>query len=131
MATEIVSSSVIEEVDEGRLESIRGIFQTTDFSKVDETAFLKEMFETLTIAESTLIGVGIFAGETEATPDEQLGFLDRVDALLMVCKIIGIPVHLPINQMNDAQKAAIEAGKEDLRVVSRLIKLWQKAGELA
>jgi len=87
----------------------------------DVTAIAQQVFAGLTLAQTCVYALGY--GEKEPTESQ----VQEFDDYLTIIELIGIPLNSKVSDLSDAQKQALEDGKEDLLVVNKLKALWKKA----
>ncbi|MGG6267174.1 hypothetical protein ACQ4M3_13475 [Leptolyngbya sp. AN03gr2] len=117
--------SVFNQVSDSRLAVIEAILQKIAQGSKPESG--KDLAESFTIVELAVISNGMI--NPNSTPAEVETILDYLEPVFKVYEAIGIPLHLPFNRMNAAQRQAVDKGQEDIKAVGRLLNLWQKANK--
>ena len=88
---------------------------------IDVAAVTSQLFDSLTLAQICVYSLGF--GGKELTESQ----VQEFDDYLTILELIGIPVNSKVGDLSDAQKQAMEDGKDDLLVLNKLKAIWKKA----
>ena len=88
---------------------------------IDVTAVTSQLFDSLTLAQICVYSLGF--GEKDLPESKVQEFDDH----LTILELIGIPINSKMSDLSDAQKQAMEDGKDDLLVLNKMKAIWRKA----
>lgn len=123
-----MSNTISKYISDERLDLITTILEKIHDFKGDSSIFQNQLAGSLTIAESSFIAILY-----HAKVDSEEGF-DRVvkytiEPYFDILNLLGVPLTLPISNMNDKQRLAIDEGQKYVQAIGELRKIWFEANK--